>query len=307
MLDGVAVVAGAGNETPTDPLKALPGSDAIIAGAGIQYNAALMERVPSLRVISRSGIGIDNIVLADATAHHVAILNTPDAPTISTAEHAITLMLTVTKTVKHSESMLRDGAKHDFFGELQSVELCGLRLGLVGMGRIGSRVAKVALALGMEVSVYDPYISPDRAAELGVTPVPTLDALLSAADVVSLHVPHTAETTHLINAARLAQMKPGAFLINTARGKLVDESALIKALESGHLRGAGLDVFDPEPPKPDNPLLKMVNVVATPHVASSTTAGKERLWRTAISQALQALQGERPQNLCNPEVWPLPK
>jgi D-3-phosphoglycerate dehydrogenase / 2-oxoglutarate reductase len=212
-------------------------------------------------------------------------------------------MMSVTKHLKRSEKSIRDGQKHDYFTEFQGIELEGLTLGLVGLGRIGGRVARFANALGMKVLVYDPFIQPDRAASLDVTLVPALDALLSAADVVSLHAPLTPETQHLINEASLAKMKSGAYLINAARGGLVDEAALLKALESGHLHGAGLDVFDPEPPKQDNPLLHRDDVITTPHIAGATPASKDRLWRTAIEQVLQVLREERPLHLCNPEIW----
>ncbi len=303
MLEGFAIAIGPTSADSDQPLAGLADAQAIIAGSRVRYDGALMDQAPGLRVIARSGIGIDNLSLPDATARGVAVCNAPDGPTISTAEHAIALLMAATKFLKRNENSLRDGRKHDFFGENQGLELAGQQLGLVGMGRIGSRVARVARAMDMNVVVYDPYISAERAAELGVTLVPTLEALLSTSDVVSLHLPATPETRHLINARSLARMKPGAFLINTARGALIDESALIQALDSGRLAGVGLDVFDPEPPDFENPLLHRDNVIATPHVASATGAGKDRLWRTAIAQAIQVLRGERPPHLLNPEVW----
>jgi D-3-phosphoglycerate dehydrogenase len=157
----------------------------------------------------------------------------------------------------------------------------------------------------MTVTAYDPFITVERAAGLGIDLAPSLDDLLRQSDVVSLHIPHSAETHHLMNAERFAQMKRGAYLINTARGGLVDEAALINALERGHLKGAGLDVTDPEPPSPDNPLLNREDVVLTPHIASATPTSKDALWRVAIAQALQVLKGERPPHLVNPEVWPV--
>jgi D-3-phosphoglycerate dehydrogenase len=303
MLEGFAVAVGPTSADSDQPLAGLAEAQAIIAGSRVRYDGALMDQAPGLRVIARSGIGIDNLSLPDATARGVVVCNAPDGPTISTAEHAIALLMAATKFLKRNENSLRDGRKHDFFGENQGLELAGQQLGLVGMGRIGSRVARVARAMDMNVVVYDPFISAERAAELGVTLVPTLEALLSTSDVVSLHSPATSETRHLINARSLTRMKPGAFLINTARGALIDESALIQALDSGRLAGAGLDVFDPEPPDLENPLLHRDNVIATPHVASATGAGKDRLWRTAIAQAIQVLRGERPPHLLNPEVW----
>src|SRR5258708_6630413 len=160
-----------------------------------------------------------------------------------------------------------------------------------GLGRIGGRVAKIASAIGMKVAAYDPYISTERSAELGVELMPSLEDLLRTSDVVSLHLPATTATRHLINAERLAIMKPGAYLINTARGLLVDETALTETLDSGHLGGAGLDVFEKEPPRPDNPLLGRDNVITTPHVAGTNIASLDRMWRDAIAQTILVLQG----------------
>jgi D-3-phosphoglycerate dehydrogenase len=173
----------------------------------------------------------------------------------------------------------------------------------VGLGQIGRRVAAFASTLGMRVAAFDPFVEPAAAQALGVELTSELHDLLAEADIVSLHAPLTPETARLINRERLSVMKRGSILINTARGGLVDESALLDALKSGHLRGAGLDVFDPEPPQPDNELLKRADVIATPHIAGATRASKDRLWRIAIGQALQVLRGERPSGLANPEMW----
>jgi D-3-phosphoglycerate dehydrogenase len=155
----------------------------------------------------------------------------------------------------------------------------------------------------MRVIAYDPYISKERAEQLDIELMPSMEDVLRQADVVSLHVPLSADTRHLMNRETLAQMKEGAYLINSARGGLVDERALLEALQSGHLHGAGLDVFDPEPPPPDHPLLQLDNVVATPHIAGASMQSKDRLWQQAIAQALQVLRGEMPPNILNPEVW----
>ena len=305
LLDGAAVVAGVAAETPDAPLSALPGAHAIIASSRLRYDAALMDVAPTLRVISRSGIGLDNISIADATARGIAVCHAPDAPTISTAEHAITLLLAVARNLKRLDRLMQEGETTDYFGAYQGIELRGLRLGIVGLGRIGSRVATLAHGLDMTVAGFDPLVPPQRAADLGIELLPSLDALLSSSDAVTLHLPLTTETRHIIDTPRLARMKPGAILINAARGGLVDEAALLDALERGHLFGAGLDVFEQEPPRPDHPLLRRDDVIATPHIASATGAGKDRLWHVAITQALQVLQGERPPHLVNPEVWPL--
>ncbi len=304
LLNGVAVAVGAASETPDTPFAALAEAQAIIAGGRITYNAAVMRMAPQLRVISRTGIGLDNVSVPEATARGIAVCNAPDAPTISTAEHTIALIFAAAKQLKWCNRVLQHGGNIDFFNRYRGLELRGARLGLIGLGRIGSRVAKLAVALEMTVTAFDPFISTEQAYELGVELAPTLEEVLPIADIISLHVPLTSETSGMINTERLAQMKPGAILINAARGGLVDETALLEALDCGHLRGAGLDVFASEPPSPDNTLLNRDDVIVTPHIAAATGAGKDRLWKTAIIQVLQVLQGKRPAHLINPEIWP---
>jgi len=304
LLEGVASIAGPAAATPDQPLSALAGAQVAIAGSRFRFDGALFDQFPSLRAVIRNGIGYDNVSLPDATARGVAVCNVPNGPTISTAEHAMALLLATVKHLKQGDRELRRGGVVDFYSEFDGLELYGRQLGLVGMGRIGSRVARVAQALEMRVSVFDPYLAPERAAEAGVALVPTLEALLGACDVVSIHAPYTAETRHMFNAERLAQMKPGAYLINAARGGLVDEAALMAALESGHLAGAGLDVFDPEPPRRDHPLLQRDDVIASGHVASATAAAKDRLLEGALQQAVAILRGERPAFLVNADMWP---
>ena len=303
LLEGAAEVVGSGQDDPAEPLAALPRAQAIIAGARIRYDGALMDQAPELEVISRTGIGYDNILVPAATQRGIAVCNAPEAPTLSTAEHTLTLMLAVAKEIKRNDRDLRHGEVSDFFNANKGLEMAGLQLGLVGLGRIGSRVARFARALDMQVLALDPYLADGEMAALGVERAADLAEILSRADIVSLHAPLSAETRHLINAEHLAQMKPGAILINAARGGLVHEQALLAALERGHLHGAGLDAFDPEPPHPDNPLLHRDDVIATPHIAPATLAGKERLWSMAMAQALQVLRGERPPHLVDPDVW----
>jgi len=302
LLEGSAVIVGNG-KSEAHAQGSIAQAQAIIASAYVRYDGALMDTAPALRVISRTGIGLDNIAIDEATERGIAVCNAPNGPTVSTSEHAIALMLAVAKELPRATSALGSG-KRDFFNEYQGVELDGLCCGLVGLGQIGQRVAVFTRALGMHVIAYDPYVDPEIATTLQVELVPDLNTLLKQADTVSLHAPLTPDTNQMINAERLALMKPGAILINTARGGLIDETALLQALDSGHLRGAGLDVFEPEPPNPTNQLLHRDNVIATPHIAGATIAGKDRLWRAAIAQALQVLKGERPPHLVNPDVWP---
>jgi D-3-phosphoglycerate dehydrogenase len=305
LLAGVAEVAGCAADTPETPFNALERVDAIIAGSRLSFDAALMDRVSGLRVISRSGIGVDNVDIMAATARRIAVCNTPDGPTISTAEHTIMLLLATAKHLRKSECNLRAARTKDFFSNHTGTEIRGRQLGLIGLGRIGREVAAMALGLGMKVAGYDPFVTGQQAAQLGIEAMSSLEDLLRHSDFVSLHLPLIAQTRHLINDNTLSLMKPGSYLINCARGPLVDETALLKALESGHLAGAGLDVFEKEPPPPDHPLLKREDVVVTPHIGSATGAGKDRMWRAAIAQALQVLRGERPQFLVNPDVWPI--
>src|SRR5207248_5026830 len=183
------------------------------------------------------------------------------------------------------------------------LEVSGAVLGLVGLGRIGSRVAAIARVLGMKVLAFDPFVAPERASSLGVELVPSLVELLPLADVVSLHCPSTPETYHIMNTETLNLMPRGSYLINVARGALIDEAALLEVLRSGHLAGAALDVFDPEPPIINHPLFTLPNTICTPHIASYTTASVLRMEMMACEQIASALRGERPTNLVNAEVW----
>jgi len=300
LIEGVAELVG-----PGAPLADLATCDAALVPGSRIWDVTCMDAAPRIKVISRLGVGYDNMNVPEASAHRIIACYAPEAPTVSTAEHAVSLMMTVTKNIRRADIAVRADRWKEFANDATSkgMELEGRTLGLVGMGRIGSRVARVALALGMRVVVFDPYISAERAAELNLELAISLESLLSQADVVTLHVPVTPETRGLMNAERFAQMKPGAFLINTARGALVDETALMAALTSGHLAGAGIDVFQQEPIAADHPIKQMDNVVLTGHIASHTLAGHHRLYEHAIVQALQVLQGERPRFLLNPDIW----
>jgi phosphoglycerate dehydrogenase-like enzyme len=188
-------------------------------------------------------------------------------------------------------------------GPLLGMEVQGKTLGLVGLGRIGRRVAQICRnGLEMRVIAYDPYVTAEQAAAMGVE-LADLDQVISQSDFVSLHVPVTAETNRLMDTRRIAQMKQGAYLINCARGPLVDPAALLAAVDSGHLGGAGLDVFDPEPPEPGDPLRDHPLIVATPHSATVTTEGRVRIEQMAVERVLAFFRGERPADVVNPAVW----
>lgn len=257
-----------------------------------------------LRIIARNGIGVDRVDLKAATEQGIMVVNTPDGPTESTAEHTIALMLNLCKLVMTGDRILRSGRPFPALTDLTpGLEVSGTTLGLVGVGRIGSRVVAIAKVLGMKVLAFDPFISPEQASEIGVELVPSLEELLPRAQVVSLHCPATPETHHIMNAKTLGLMQKGGYLINAARGALLDEAALVDALRSGHLAGAALDVYDPEPPDTSNPLFTLPNIICTPHIASYTSASVLRMQLMACEQIASALRGERPTHLVNGDVW----
>ena len=288
LVDGVADFVG-----PDAPIELLASCQAAL-DPGVQWTGERMDIAPELKVISRIGVGYDNIDVHAATKRGIQVCYTPHGPTVSTAEHAVALIFAAAKTVTFAERDLRAGRWHSQFHSLKGMELRDRVLGLVGLGRIGAEVARIMCAVGMRVMAFDPLLTEDRAAQLQIERVGSLQELLAAADVVSLHAPATAETRHLINSETLQQMQAGSILVNTARGALVDESALAEALRGGHLSAAGLDVFEREPINADNPLLALENVVLTDHIASHTWAGHHRLYEMALRHALQVLRGERP-------------
>ena len=280
LVEGRAVVCGSGSDDSLDV------ADGVIAGATRHWNSAAFALAPRLRVISRVGVGYDNVDVADAAAADIVVCNTPLAPTVSTAEHTMALLFAITKHLPHQIARARQGLPGEPVG--RSLELDGRVLGLIGIGRIASRVALTAQALGIRVVASDPAIE--------IPPIPGVELiglpdLLAAADVVSIHAPALPSTIGMFDAQTLAAMKPGAYLVNCARGVLVDHDALVDALDRGHLSGAALDVTDPEPLPADHPLLDRTNVVITPHVASASVAGRRRLYEHAVENALAVLDG----------------
>lgn len=288
-----------------DPtFEAATGADVIVPGS-IRVDAALLDRVgPNLKLVAKPGIGVDSVDIPACTGRRVLLVNTPDAPTESTAEHAVALLMAVAKRVMVGDMYLRSDRTIPR-AEMIGAELLGSTLGVVGYGRIGRRVAEIcALGLRMNVLVYDPYISLDQPTPERVTLTDDRDGLLRQSQFVTVHVPLTPNTRHYIGEREMRLMAPGSYLVNASRGPVVDEAALIRLLQEGHFAAVGLDVFDPEPPHPDNPLLQMRNVVVTPHIASSTDRGIHAMMHGVADQVIQVLNGERPPHLLNPEVWP---
>jgi len=277
-------------------VDAMTAAVGIIAG-GTRWDGARMDGAPNARVLSRSGVGFDNVDLAAATARGITVCVAPDAPTVSTAEHAVAMILAAAKQLVPNQQRLRAGTG-DYFNANRAIELAGRTLGLVGYGRIARRVARAAAGLDMIVIAHDPYL---EQAQADVELVP-FEELLARADVVSVHAPLTDDTRGIFDADAFAAMRPGAVFVNVARGGLVDQDALIAALDRGHLRGAALDVTEPEPLPVGHPLLERDDVLVTPHIASSSDVGRIRLYEHAIENALTFLAGGRPVQIVNPEV-----
>lgn len=302
-LPDVAAKLEGRTELLVGPSHALDGIFAAVIGNVIDANGTWMDGLgPELRVVARPGIGVDNIDLAAATERGILVVNTPDAPTESTAEHAVALLMSLAARTALGNQKLSEGAwdRSGLFG----MELMGRTIGVVGFGRIGRRVAEICgRGLRMNVLVFDPFARKAIEATDYTEPVDSLDELLRQSHVLTLHCPLLPETHHLLNAERLALLPDGAYVINCARGPVIDEAALFDALQSGRLAGAGLDVFDPEPPRIDSLLLRLENVVVTPHIASYTDLGVAKMQHGVADQLLAILDGERPENLVNGAVW----
>ncbi len=287
--------------TPSFPIT---DADAAIVGPRITYGAAVFASAARLKVIARTGIGYDNVDIPAASAAGVCAVNTPDAPTESTAEFAIALMFAVARRIPAADQNSKAGVwKLD--PSIMGFDLAEKSLGLVGFGRIARRVAEMARAIRMRVSAFDPFVPSAVITESGATPCADLPELLQRSHVLSLHVPMTASTRHLIGRDQLALLPRGAILINTARGPLIDEGAVIAALNSGHLNGAGIDVWTNEPTDLDNPLFRHARVVATPHMAAFTEEGRKRSHVAATEHVLAVLRNEIPPTLIDSAVWPV--
>ena len=269
--------------------------DALIVRSETKVTAEVIEAGRRLQVIARAGIGVDNIDLGAATDRGIAVVNAPTGNTVAAAEHTIALMLAIARNVPQAHLSMKKGEWKR--GSFMGIELRNKTLGIVGLGRVGSEVARRAQGLAMRILACEPFVSPDYA-QLIRAELVSLDELLAQSDFVTLHTPITEGTHHLIDAARLSRMKPGSRLINVARGELVDEDALLEALDDGRLEGAALDVFLQEPPG-DSPLVKHPKVVVTPHLGASTQEAQTEVAIEAAEQVLAVLRGQPAQNTVN--------
>ena len=271
---GISVDVNTGLK-PEELIKIIGGYHGLVVRSQTKVTPEVFAAATNLKVIGRAGVGVDNIDRNAATNHGVVVMNTPSGNTISTAEHAFTLMLSLARNIPQAHASIVAG-KWDR-KSFEGIELNGKRLAILGMGRIGTEFAKRAQAFGMTVVAYDPFLTAARAQSLKVELVQSADEALTGADVVTLHIPLTPESQHILNEQRLLLMNHGALVVNCARGGLVDETAAKNLLDSGHLAGIALDVFETEPPTAEFPLLAVKKCVFTPHLGASTAEAQENV------------------------------
>jgi D-3-phosphoglycerate dehydrogenase / 2-oxoglutarate reductase len=269
--------------------------DGIVIRSATKLTADLIERADRLKVIGRAGVGIDNVDVDAATRRGIVVANAPESTVISAAEHTIGLLVALSRNIPQAHAALKQGRwERKTYG---GIELADKTLGVLGFGRIGQQVARRAAGLGMRVVAYDPFVAPERFRELGVERVETPEDVYAAADFLTLHLPLTDETRHAISSDAIARMRDGVRIVNAARGELVDEGALLEALQSGKVAGAALDVFSSEPYS--GPLLELDSVVATPHLAASTEEAQDRAGVIIAEQVAAALEGGLVTNAVN--------
>ena len=269
----------------TELIEIIPEFSAIVVRSQTKVTADILKAGGKLRAVGRAGVGVDNVDVEAATRRGIVVLNAPGGNTVSTAEHAFSLLLSVARKIPQADATLRAG-KWDR-KNLEGVELYNKTLGIIGMGRIGSELSRRAIAFGMRVIAYDPYLSATRARSLQVELIDELDDLLTSADFISLHTPLTHETRHILDAVRLQRAKRGVRIVNCARGGLIDETALANALQDRHVAAAALDVFEAEPLPADSPLRSAPNLVLTPHLGASTAEAQESVG-IEIAQSIRA-------------------
>ena len=272
--------------TPDELMAIIGDYDALAVRSATKVTEEVFAKATKLKVVGRAGIGVDNIDLNAATKSGICVMNTPGGNTITTAEHTIAMLMSLTRNIPAANSSLKSGKweKPKFIG----TEVMGKTLGVIGLGNIGKVVASLARGLQMKVLGFDPFVSDEKAHKMGVRKA-TLDEIWAQSDYITVHVPRTEKTTGMINAETIAKMKDGVRILNCARGGIVDEQALIEGLRSGKVKGAALDVFEKEPPAADHPLLSMDNVVTTPHLGASTTEAQDNVGIMVADQIIDFL------------------
>ncbi|MGA1874827.1 MAG: phosphoglycerate dehydrogenase [bacterium] len=282
--------------SPDELISCIGAYDALVVRSATKVTSQILDAAKNLKVIGRAGSGVDNIDVSAASKKGIIVMNTPGGNTVTTAEHTISLLLSLVRNIPQGTASMKKGAweKKKFMG----TEILNKTLGIIGMGKIGTEVAKRAKGLFMNVIAYDPYISEEAARKLQVE-LGSLEDVFKKSDFITLHVPKNTETANIINKESINKMKNGVRLINCARGGLVDEQTLAEALKSGKVAGAALDVFDTEPPSPQNPLLELPNVICTPHLGASTEEAQENVALAIAEQIIDYLRNGTIRNAVN--------
>lgn len=270
-----------------------PGAAALITRGGVKVTRGFMESAPLLKAVGVHGIGCDHVDLEAASELGKVVLNTPFALSESVAEMAIALLFALSRRVVSADKAVRAGEWHRKYGDLKGIEVMGKTVGIVGLGKIGAATARRLKSFGVKLLYNSRTRKPDLEEEIGIE-YATLDSLIERSDIISLNLPYTRETHHLIDANRIAAMKDGVYIVNTARGRIIDQTALVEALRSGKVAAAGLDVFEEEPLDPGSPLASMDNVVLSPHLAASSEEAMERMAVQVAEGVLKVLSGEAP-------------
>ena len=270
-----------------------PGAAALITRGGVKVTRGFMESAPLLKAVGVHGIGCDHVDLEAASELGKVVLNTPFALSESVAEMAIALLFALSRRVVSADKAVRAGEWHRKYGDLRGIEVMGKTVGIVGLGKIGAATARRLSSFGVKLLYNSRTRKPDLEEEIGIE-YATLDSLIERSDIISLNLPYTRETHHLIDANRIAAMKDGVYIVNTARGRIIDQTALVEALRSGKVAAAGLDVFEEEPLDPGSPLASMDNVVLSPHLAASSEEAMERMAVQVAEGVLKVLSGEAP-------------
>ena len=275
------------------------GAAAVLAAAHPRFTRAVLARLPGVRAIVRYGVGVDSIDLAAATDHGIMVCNVPDFGTEEVALHTVALVLALTRRIHQASADTRAGIWD--LGRLRPMHSPAACIaGVVGLGRIGRATARYLGALGYRVHGHDPFLPPSALANESIVVRASCDDLIAEADVIALHLPATAQSRGIVGRDTLARMKPGVFIVNTSRGELIDEAALLEALDSGRVAGAALDVLASEPPAKEHPLLAHPRVIVTPHAAWSTVEAEARLRRMAAAEVARVLAGDQPLSIVNP-------
>jgi D-3-phosphoglycerate dehydrogenase len=285
--------------SPQELLERIGEYDGLIVRSATKVTAEVIERAGRLKAIGRAGIGVDNIDLEAASRRGILVANAPESNTVAAGEHTLGMMLAVARRIPHADASLRERQWRR--SAFKGVEVAGKTLGLIGIGHVGSIVARGALGMRMRVLAYDPYVAAERMRDMNVEPAESLEQIYREADFISLHVPKTPQTVGLVDEKAISMMKPTAYIINVARGGIVDEKALYRALKEGRIAGAAIDVFEDEPAT-DSPLFDLPNVVVTPHLGASTVEAQDRAGVTAAEQVAAALRGGVPVNAINAPV-----